>query len=386
MAEFVFPELQGISDAYDRDGYAIVRQVLDSELLEELNRHIDWLIERHPELEPEGLGCHLIADDPFWVRFLSDLHLLDVAEALIGPDIALFAADYICKPPGTGKGATVASGRPLLAPRTAGGHYRLVCRHRICSTKRRRSCYSRQPPHRPAETCGNAGRSPPAQKGRSSCCGRKQGDRYRARSGRHIGAPPADSSRLGAEHQRPLAAGRIYSVHAGHDVGHQAGLALPLSIPWRGGGRHQRISLMPAFQRRSAHGISQLRNLVAVILPYRFWCTPCCQLAAPRRGSRPGEPGRTGNDPGILPPLGPPLMLPVVTYTKNLADPRGIRVAPSPFLSYSTSPRPSLTISRRSTDRSATRSTVPEGQRTSTVSTRVRSPSPKWARISFCDR
>ncbi len=104
MSEFVFPELQGISDAYDRDGFAIVRQVLDSELLEELNRHIDWLIERHPELEPEGLGCHLIADDPFWVRFLSDPHLLDVAEALIGPDIALFAADYICKPPRTGKG------------------------------------------------------------------------------------------------------------------------------------------------------------------------------------------------------------------------------------------------------------------------------------------
>ena len=103
MSEFFFPALQGISDAYDRDGYAIVRQVLDAALLRELDRHIDWLIERHPELEPEGLGHHLIADDPFWVRFLSDPHLLDIAEALIGPDIALFAADYICKPP-TGKG------------------------------------------------------------------------------------------------------------------------------------------------------------------------------------------------------------------------------------------------------------------------------------------
>ena len=104
MSEFVFPELQGLGDAYDRGGYAVVRRVLDSALIQELNRHIDWLIDRHPELEPEGLGHHLIADDPFWVRFLSDPNLLDVAEALIGPDIALFAADYICKPPGTGKG------------------------------------------------------------------------------------------------------------------------------------------------------------------------------------------------------------------------------------------------------------------------------------------
>lgn len=104
MSEFVFPELEGLSEAYDRDGYAIVRQLLDPELLEELNRHIDWLIERHPELQPEGLGHHLVADDPFWVRFLSDPALLDVAEALLGRDIALFAADYICKPPVTGKG------------------------------------------------------------------------------------------------------------------------------------------------------------------------------------------------------------------------------------------------------------------------------------------
>ena len=76
----LFSRVAGISDAYDRDGYAIVRQVLDAALLRELDRHIDWLIERHPELEPEGLGHHLVADDPFWVRFLSDPHLLDIAE------------------------------------------------------------------------------------------------------------------------------------------------------------------------------------------------------------------------------------------------------------------------------------------------------------------
>ncbi len=42
-------------------------------------------------------------DDPFWYRLISDERLLDVAEQFIGPNIALFASHYICKPPKTGR-------------------------------------------------------------------------------------------------------------------------------------------------------------------------------------------------------------------------------------------------------------------------------------------
>ena len=103
MAEFIFPDLQDIRAPYDRDGFVIVRQVLDANLVRELDQHIDWLLARHPELRPEAIPTTLIAGDPFWVRFLSDPHLLDVAESFVGPNIALFAADYICKPPGIGR-------------------------------------------------------------------------------------------------------------------------------------------------------------------------------------------------------------------------------------------------------------------------------------------
>jgi hypothetical protein len=41
--------------------------------------------------------------DAFWVRLISDDRLLDIAQAFIGPDIALFASHYICKPPRDGK-------------------------------------------------------------------------------------------------------------------------------------------------------------------------------------------------------------------------------------------------------------------------------------------
>jgi Phytanoyl-CoA dioxygenase (PhyH) len=44
-----------------------------------------------------------VANDPFWVRLISDSRLLDVAEQFVGPDIALFASQYICKPPPEGQ-------------------------------------------------------------------------------------------------------------------------------------------------------------------------------------------------------------------------------------------------------------------------------------------
>ena len=65
-----------------------------------------WLQHRHPELRGEDLGHELVTRDPFWVRLVSDDRLLDIAELFVGPDIALFASHYICKPP--------YSGRPVL--------------------------------------------------------------------------------------------------------------------------------------------------------------------------------------------------------------------------------------------------------------------------------
>jgi phytanoyl-CoA hydroxylase len=48
LAEFKFGDLQGSNEAHDRDGVFIVRDVLGLDFVGELNRHIDWLIERNP--------------------------------------------------------------------------------------------------------------------------------------------------------------------------------------------------------------------------------------------------------------------------------------------------------------------------------------------------
>src|ERR1044071_861330 len=51
---------------------------------------------------PELLTDVLVANDPFWIRLVSDDRLLDVAEQFIGPNIALFASHYLSKPPHDG--------------------------------------------------------------------------------------------------------------------------------------------------------------------------------------------------------------------------------------------------------------------------------------------
>jgi len=88
-----------LMEQYKRDGYVIFRNVVDADLVAEASAHIDWLVERHPELRPEELWHTLVPGDPFWVRLISDSRLLDVAQLFVGPNIALFASHYISKPP-----------------------------------------------------------------------------------------------------------------------------------------------------------------------------------------------------------------------------------------------------------------------------------------------
>eukprot|EP01121_Diplochlamys_sp_Union-15-3_P007764 TRINITY_DN1_c0_g1_i2.p1 TRINITY_DN1_c0_g1~~TRINITY_DN1_c0_g1_i2.p1 ORF type:complete len:325 (-),score=61.39 TRINITY_DN1_c0_g1_i2:816-1733(-) len=91
-----------LREELDREGYIIVRNVVDKKLIEEASKHIEWLLKRNPGIRPEQLHHPLIWLDPFWVRLISDNRLLDVAEQLIGPNICLFSSHYICKPARTG--------------------------------------------------------------------------------------------------------------------------------------------------------------------------------------------------------------------------------------------------------------------------------------------
>lgn len=91
-----------LRNQFERDGYMVFPAVVDQDLVREAGNDVEWLIRNNPDLRPEKLYHTLMKDDPFWVRLISDGRLLDIAEIFIGPDIALFASHYLCKPPGDG--------------------------------------------------------------------------------------------------------------------------------------------------------------------------------------------------------------------------------------------------------------------------------------------
>ncbi|MFE3138185.1 phytanoyl-CoA dioxygenase family protein [Streptomyces scopuliridis] len=96
-------QLEKAAAEYKENGFAIIRNVLDADTIEEARRHVAWLTERYPDLRPEHFHHPLIRDDAFWVRLIGDSRLVDIAEYFLGPDIACFTAHYICKPPKDGQ-------------------------------------------------------------------------------------------------------------------------------------------------------------------------------------------------------------------------------------------------------------------------------------------
>lgn len=90
-------------EQYDRDGYTIVRDVLDDTLVAQARDHIEWLKRKYADVKYEDLGTGSVEMDPFWLHLVSDDRLLDIVEQFIGPNIALFATHYIAKPPRTGR-------------------------------------------------------------------------------------------------------------------------------------------------------------------------------------------------------------------------------------------------------------------------------------------
>ncbi|WP_225726864.1 MULTISPECIES: phytanoyl-CoA dioxygenase family protein [unclassified Nocardia] len=88
---------------YEENGFAIIRNVLDAELIKEAQAHVEWLGRRYPQLRPEEYHHPLMRNDAFWVRLVTDDRLVDIAELFLGPDLACFTAHYVCKPPKDGR-------------------------------------------------------------------------------------------------------------------------------------------------------------------------------------------------------------------------------------------------------------------------------------------
>ena len=88
---------------YDEKGYVIVRNAIDADLAGETAEHVHWLAERNPGVRPERFMHDMLVTDPFMHRLVSDARLVDIVEQFLGPNIAMWAAHYIAKPPMRGQ-------------------------------------------------------------------------------------------------------------------------------------------------------------------------------------------------------------------------------------------------------------------------------------------
>lgn len=95
--------LEKAAQEYSAQGFAIIRDVLPPDLLKAAHAHVEWLTQKYPDLRPEHFHHPLIRNDAFWVRLITDARLAEIAQYLLGPDIACFTAHYICKPPYDGQ-------------------------------------------------------------------------------------------------------------------------------------------------------------------------------------------------------------------------------------------------------------------------------------------
>ena len=88
---------------YRENGYLTFGRIFTRAEMDDLRRHVDEMIAALPEgKRPEGMDVPHFTD-PWLFRYLAHPRVLDVVEAFLGPDLALWSSHFIAKPKGDGK-------------------------------------------------------------------------------------------------------------------------------------------------------------------------------------------------------------------------------------------------------------------------------------------
>ena len=100
MTTLKMSEIAKVRECYSASGYVVVRGVVSGDLVREAEQHVHATIAQHPGVPFDKLHqSPLYLEDPFYLRLCRQPHLLDIAEQILGPDLALFATGYIIKSP-----------------------------------------------------------------------------------------------------------------------------------------------------------------------------------------------------------------------------------------------------------------------------------------------
>jgi len=93
-------------EQYKREGWAVMKGVIDPALMEEVRDHVEYLLAKYPDIPGEHFHHMVMRNDPFWVRLITDPRLTSLARIFadfIDTDLALFSSHYFIKQARTGK-------------------------------------------------------------------------------------------------------------------------------------------------------------------------------------------------------------------------------------------------------------------------------------------
>ena len=101
------PQFAAAAAQYAEHGFAIIRGVLDPQLISEMVDHVAYLTKRFPGVPTEHLHHLILRGDAFWARVVSDPRLVDLAVGMapfLGDNnVACFSSHYFHKPSKTGQ-------------------------------------------------------------------------------------------------------------------------------------------------------------------------------------------------------------------------------------------------------------------------------------------
>ena len=100
------------ADQYEKDGYAIVRNAIDKDLVQEMSDHVDFISRRYEGIPTQHWHHLIMVNDCFWTRIITDNCLLDIAQGvgqsfLSDGNIGMFSTHYFNKLPGPNGIATL---------------------------------------------------------------------------------------------------------------------------------------------------------------------------------------------------------------------------------------------------------------------------------------
>lgn len=88
---------------FEDNGYRVYKKVIDPAIAIRHLKHFHTLTAKHQDIQPDEISSHLLQRDAEWYSIISSPELVNIAEELLGNNIAHFYSRYFAKKPRTGR-------------------------------------------------------------------------------------------------------------------------------------------------------------------------------------------------------------------------------------------------------------------------------------------